>query len=362
MRVLQIANNLSPGGAERLLLEMIPLFNARGVTMDLLILNGTRYPYLEALRSARCCNVYSLGENVSLRNPLLIWKIRRYLRQYDVAHVHLFPSLYWAAIAKMISFSRTKMVYTEHSTSNRRMRQAWLGAVQTIIYKQYDRIICITREVLAALQRHTKMDGTTFVVIGNGVNLEKIREARALPRSDFFDGDVKILLQVSSFQEPKDQATLIRALALLPHNVKLLLVGEGVLKSRCEALVQELGLGDRVRFLGLRMDVPQLLKTSDIVILSSKFEGLSLFSIEGMASGRPFIASDVPGLTEMVSGAGVLVPSQNEQALASAVERLLNDSTYYAAVTNACVAHAQDFDIETMVTKYVELYAALLRE
>ena len=82
---------------------------------------------------------------------------------------------------------------------------------------------------------------------------------------------------------------------LLPLEVKLVLAGEGVLKKKCQDLVETLKLKERVVFLGLRMDIPQLLKTADVVVLSSKYEGLSLSSIEGLAAGKPFVASDVPG-------------------------------------------------------------------
>lgn len=360
MKVLQVINSFSTGGAERLLLEMIPLFNERGITMDLLLLDGTPRPFLEALKDLRCCTVHTLGSSPQLMNPMLALRIAPFLQQYDVVHVHIFPSLYWAAMARMLSRSRAKMVFTEHSTSNRRMRRAWMGAIQTRIYNRYDKIVCITREVFDVLKKHTGLPDNKFVIIKNGVNLAKIHGARALPRETLFpDSDVRILIQVASFQEPKDQPTVIRALARLPKHVKLLLVGDGPLRPNAVALVQQLQLQDRVKFLGLRMDVPQLLKSSDVVILSSKFEGLSLSSIEGMASGRPFVASSVPGLSEMVEGAGVTFPVQDDAALAVVIERLLSDPVHYERIVSSCIERANEFDIQTMVTQHIALYREL---
>ena len=110
------------------------------------------------------------------------------------------------------------------------------------------------------------------------------------------------------------------------------------------------------------MDVPQLLKTADIVVLSSKFEGMSLSSIEGMASGKPFIASDVPGLSEIVKGAGILFPLGDEKKLAAEILRLANDSAYYGKIATQCFNRAKEFDISNMVNKHIALYQELTQK
>jgi glycosyltransferase involved in cell wall biosynthesis len=127
-------------------------------------------------------------------------------------------------------------------------------------------------------------------------------------------------------------------------------------------LVQELGLMERVFFLGLRMDVPRLLKTADIVVLSSKYEGLSLSSIEGMASGKPFVASRVPGLSDLVENAGVLFECGNEKELARCIQELIEDPIYYSKVAQACQERAEDYTIEKMVAEHIELYEKLFND
>lgn len=107
------------------------------------------------------------------------------------------------------------------------------------------------------------------------------------------------------------------------------------------------------------MDVPQLLKTADIIVLSSKYEGLSLSSIEGMASGKPFIASDVPGLKEIVSGAGVLFEQGNAIELAEKINKLLEDKEYYTEIVESCQKRAQEYDIIKMVDKHIQLYESI---
>lgn len=212
------------------------------------------------------------------------------------------------------------------------------------------------------MKQHTNSTSDKFVVIENGVNLAAIRASKPYQKIQIhpsINQDTILLIQVAGFREQKDQPTLIKALSHLPIEYKLLLVGDGVLQSDCEKLVQELQLSERVLFLGLRADVPQLLKTADIVVLSSHYEGLSLSSIEGMASGKPFVASKVAGLSEVVSGAGILFEQGNDKALAQVLENLIDNPDYYLAVAIACQEKANQYDISTMVDQHIHLYEAI---
>ena len=111
----------------------------------------------------------------------------------------------------------------------------------------------------------------------------------------------------------------------LPNDFHLFLVGDGVRRPELEALTQELSLGNRVHLLGLRTDVPNLLHAADYVVMSSHFEGLSLSSVEGMSVGKPFLASDVDGLREVVKGAGILFPHGDSETLAQAISNLADN-------------------------------------
>lgn len=357
MKVAHIINNLATGGAEKLLLESIPVYNEKGIDVHLVLLNGIEHPFLEELRKKNACTIHVLGMG-SVYNPLLVFKIIPFLKQSDCVHVHLFPGLYWASLAKMISFSKTKLVYTEHSTSNNRRGNPVFKLLDRFFYSRYSHIVAITPQVLENLKKHLKFKSDKkFLVIQNGLNLDKIKTAQPYPKTDFFkDPDAKIIIQVARFFEPKDHPTLIRSLKLLPGNYKLLLVGDGILKPNSEALVTQLGLQDRVQFLGVRTDVLSLLKTADVIVLSSKYEGLSLSCIEGMASGKPFVASNVPGLREMVENVGIVFPLGDENQLAEAIHRLISDENHYQAVVKKCMEKSSEFDINTMVDDYSNTY------
>jgi glycosyltransferase involved in cell wall biosynthesis len=355
MKILQIINSLNTGGAEKLLLETIPLYNKKGINVDLLLLNGAESPFLIELKKQQCCNVYSLGIG-SVYNPFLIFKIIPYLKKYDVVHVHLFPALYWVALAKLFLCSSVQLVFTEHNTTNKRRSMVLLKFIDKLIYKKYDILVGISTKVIKNLKIHLRGGEKEFRLIQNGVNLNKITDALPNLKKDFCSENSKLIIQVSSFTKQKDQDTLIRATSKLSFKSELLLVGEGPLLQEAKALAERLGLNQRVHFLGQRMDVPELLKTADIVVLSSRYEGLSLSSVEGLASGKPFIASNVPGLREVVKGAGVLFEQGNYKELAERITHLMEDKLYYNEVSKRCVERSKKYDINKMVDKHIKLY------
>lgn len=355
MKVLQVNPGLSAAGAEKLIVDCVPLYQANGLDVDVLLLDGNETPFLKKLKAETKGEVYSLGFG-SVYNPLHVFKLLPYFKKYDVVHVHLFPTLYWVAIAKIISFSRVKIIYTEHSTHNRRRNKIIFKLLDKLFYRQYNKIITIADEVDLNLKAHLGLNSSRFELINNGVDTKLFNKAIAYPKNVFFNEEDKILIQVSSFRPAKDHATVIKALKYLPNNIKLMLVGDGESINKSRYLVKELQLENRVLFLGTRMDVPSLLKTADIVIMSSVYEGLSLASIEGMASGKAFVASNVPGLREIVKDAGVLFEKGNDKQLADEILKLLSDSEYYNAVAQKCYERAKNYDIEKTVYSYINVY------
>lgn len=221
------------------------------------------------------------------------------------------------------------------------------------MYGRYDKVVCISELTKKNLLQHI---GDSFedkcVVIYNGIDITTFANSSSpLPNG-------KKILMVSAFREQKDQKTLIRAMKELPSEYILELAGGGEerLITECKQLVQELHLDERVKFLGVRTDIPALLNAANVVVLSSHYEGLSLSSLEGMASGRPFVASDVEGLRDIVGGYGVLFPHEDATALANEIRRLCEDELYAKEVAVRCQERARMFDIEAMVQNYLDLY------
>lgn len=360
MKVLHIINSLHVGGAEKLLADSLSMYKGFGIYVDILILSDENTPFLKKLKLNFEGKIF-FSTIKNIYSPLQIFQIKRYLSHYDIIHSHLFPTLYWLSIAKSFSKTKVKIVFTEHSTNNRRLKSKFFQHLDKIIYRTYHKIIAITPQVKEVLIRKLNIPEDKIEIIYNGIEIKKYEGATSYDKSIFFDGNNNIfLIQVSRFQIEKDQKTLIKAMALLPEQYKLLLVGDGEFKVDCEKLANALELTDRILFLGERMDIPELLKTSDIVVLSSHWEGFGLAIIEGMAAGLPAIASNVEGLREIVEHYGFLFEAGNPKSLAEKIN-LLSEKQVYKETAEKCINRAKEFHIHEMIKRNIELYNKLLK-
>lgn len=363
MKIIQIINSLETAGAEKLILDTIPLYVKEGIEMDILLLWDNDFPFTNALRKLNCCNIYILKKSENRKdvyNPSAVLGIKKILSNYDIAHLHVFPSQYFAVFANLLNGGKTKLILTEHNTSNSRIKNRVFKPIERFVYDKYDKVICITDEIKDIYQNYLGLPNK-FVTINNGIDINKINTSQAYTKSDLgYAEDEKLLIMVARFEDQKDQDTLIKSLVHLPTQYKLLLVGAGKRRKELEDLVSKLNLLERVNFLGQRMDVYKLIKSADFVVLSSHFEGLSLSSVEGLASGKPFIASDVPGLTEIVKDAGILFKRGDEKQLANIILSFENDKEFYDSIVVKCLERANKYDISKMVNKYIELYHSIL--
>jgi glycosyltransferase involved in cell wall biosynthesis len=174
-----------------------------------------------------------------------------------------------------------------------------------------------------------------------------------------------VLTHVGRFAPPKNHALLIEAFAQVRSDAPLylLLVGGGELENAVRQQVAALGLQERVRFLGVRADVADILRASDVFVLSSRVEGNPMSVMEAMAAGLPVVSTAVGGVPELVreGETGLLVPSEDAGALAQAMQALVDDPVRRQAMGAAARQHAiAHFDIRHTVRMYEELYERLL--
>ena len=165
---------------------------------------------------------------------------------------------------------------------------------------------------------------------------------------------------VARFQPQKDHPTLFRALAgLKDHPWAVDLIGDGPLMGQMESLAAELGLGERVRFLGQRKDVDQILAQAQAFLLVSNWEGFPLSILEAMRAGLPVVASDVGGSAESVRDgeSGFVVPRGDVGLVRDRIERLLLDPGLRARIGSSGRAlYEREFTLDRMVTRDVRVY------
>lgn len=365
MKILHIIDTLSMGGAENVLVGLTAGQKQLGheVTVMPLVCAGET-PVRKRIEG-NGVTVVPFKKKGTVYNPILIFKIATVIRDYDIIHVHLFPALYWAAFAKFILFCHVPMVYTEHSTNNKRRDSFIFHTVDKLIYNNcYIMVIACAKKVLDTYHKSFPSIRHTCY-INNGVDTSVYRDALPYKKSELLgiDDNCFVVTMVARFMPMKRQDTIVEALTKLPVSVHALFVGGNVTDDglqRVKRESEELGVNNRVHFLYIRTDVPQILKSSDLIIMASDYEGLSLSSIEGMAAGKPFVATDVNGLREVVGGAGVLFENNNADMLADVISRLLTDIQYYEDVSTRCLGRAQEYDVKKMVDSYMEVYRKVL--
>ena len=369
MRILHIINSLGAGGAEKLIDDMIPIMKRHSnIEVHVLLLNDRNLFFGNKLKEngvevsvSPANSIYSLWNILHIRNVVLSG-------QYDIIHSHLFPASYFTSIAARLARSRVKLITTEHSTHNKRRGKPILRPIERFIYSTYSKIVSISIDTqvnliewLTPSQRHIGK----FEVIANGIDLDHFAHAQPYRKSELFLGfteDTRLLCMVGSFTDAKDQKTVIKVLRGLPDNVSLVLVGDGPLREESELLAHELGVSGRTIFLGLRDDVPRILKTVDIVIHSSIWEGFGIAALEAMACGKPVIATSVPGLREVVEGAGVLFRQGDVDELGFKIRELINDQAKYTLTCNRCLRRSASYDIAVTAKNYLALYHSLIAQ
>ena len=279
--------------------------------------------------------------------------------QPDVLVAHGFSEHLWGRYAGLLA-GVPHLVHVEHNTRERytrgRLAQTrWLAARTSRIVGCSEGV----RQVLLAMG----MPDARTVAIPNGIRLQPFADAEAHPLA----GRIPGLVMVARYSRQKDHDSLLRALALLRGRglrPPLLLAGGGKAMHRAplERLVAELGLGDQVRFLGVVRNVPELLMTHRIAVLSTRYEGMPLALIEGMAAGCAVVGSAVPGVREVLDDGvdGLLVPGADPQALADALERLLRDDALATRLGHAARERAlREYGRERMNAGYEAMFLEL---
>lgn len=360
MKILQVITSLSTGGAEKLISEISPMLRDKGHQIDVLAFDGTDTAFKKTLTD-KGIMVYSFGKECNVYNPLFIFRLAKIMKNYDIVHTHNTAPQLFAAIGSLLC--SVLLCTTEHTTSNRRRDWKWYALIDKWMYSRYRKVICISDSTEQNLREFIKDNSDKICTISNGINVTSYSHAVSIDKSSISKHpERKVVAMVAGFRYQKDQETLIRAFNYLPEDYELWLVGDGERRSMIEQCIKDNNLENRVLLLGIRSDIPSILKSVDVVVQSSHWEGFGLAAVEGMAAGKPVVASDVEGLAQVVEGAGILFTVGNDKQLADIIKQLMEDPTYSQQVSAKCWERAQKFDIQKMVDAYNEVYMGLVAQ
>lgn len=206
------------------------------------------------------------------------------------------------------------------------------------------------------------------VSIPTGIDFARFAPSRSREdvRAALGFGDETVILMVGVIRAVKRHEIALRALAQLcaTHpSVRLVLAGEGPMRAAMESLAQTLGLGDAITFLGHRDDVPDLMAASDVLLLTSRSEGVPQAVTQGLGLGMPVVATAVGGVPELVidQQTGLLVPPENVEAVVAALARLIEAPAFARQLGEAGAKHVRaHFSSAAMLDATEQLYARLL--
>ena len=351
MRILYVITGLGVGGAEKVVCDLADQMILKGHDVKIVYLTGSVLvkpisPRVELLplHLNAASNIFGASR-----------KYKKIIRDFspDVIHSHMIHANIFARL-NHLSFKYIRLICTAHNSNEG-------GRVRMLAYKLTNFLsnlnTNVSQEASESLISKGAFNKNNLITVYNGIDLNKF---------NFFNKDKNSnelsFLSVGRFNKQKDYPNLFQAISILKNTinkeVKFYIAGDGELRPQLEQLIVDLGISDCVVLLGKRSDIPSLLNKADYFILSSRHEGLPTVVIEAMACGTFVIATDCGGSAEIMGDTGILVPPQNSEALAQALNQAVNKTPLEIQENNLKARKRVDelFSLEKSVENWLKIY------
>lgn len=359
-RVLYIAHTLAIGGAEELILNLMTHLPPDRWEPRVYCIESEG-PIGREIR-ATGHPVTALGRVPGLRDPLAVIELVRTIRQArpHIAHTFLLTGNLYGRLAAILARVPVVIATEVNIYANKHLRHV---LAERLLARGTHAVVASAQAVKAHYVRQVAVEPARVEVIYNAVDWAQLRTTASraeLRRRLSLPEDALVAGVIARLTEQKGHVDLLEAVARTPGlgDLFLVVVGDGPLRSVLEARAQALGLSSRVRFLGARRDLGDLLSAMDLFVLPSLWEGVPLALVLAMGAGLPVIAAAVGGIPEVVTdgATGVLVPPADGSALGLALARLASDATGRACLGKA----AREFVLPRFsVSGYVKTVTAL---
>ena len=283
----------------------------------------------------------------------------------DIVHLHGYSAANFGRIAARLK--GIPNIVHEHAVLKVQPHQY---IADKLLARLTDVAIAVSGNVKEFMIRSRSIPQHKIQTIGNGIQLDKYGKVdetlKQKKRHELgIEDDVKIIGTVTRLREEKGNEYLIKALPMMLEqdvNFTLLIVGDGPLRDKLERLVIDLRVGNVVKFLGFRSDVPELLSLFDIQVIPSLTEGFPLCLAEAMASKNAVVATEVGGMKEIgIDGETVsFVPPKDSRAIADKIIYLLNNPEYLSDISENAVRYSKVFGIENSIKCIQQEYEMLV--
>ena len=364
VRVLHVTYDMAIGGTEQVICQLVDGLDRQQYQCEIACIEGEVGALGDRLRSDGL-TIHALGREPGF-DFSLVRKLRALYRSgaIDIVHCHQYTPYVYGVLAAL--FTGVKVVFTEHGRYFPD-RYSWKRRVVNPLLERFTaRITAISVATADALARYEWFRRGAIGVVYNGIAAGQRDERRQKRVSASIDDDTIVYGTISRFDPVKNLPLLVEAFARVStsdRKTALLLVGDGEERAMIEELVQQFGIADKVIFTGYQTDTAAYMSSIDIFLLPSLSEGTSMTILEAMSMGVCCVVTDVGGNPEIVQAGqtGLVVPSGDLDALASAMNEVLRDASLRASLAQAGRARFnQHFELNQMVAQYQEIYQSLV--
>ncbi|WP_353063652.1 glycosyltransferase family 4 protein [Tunturibacter psychrotolerans] len=362
MKILHIISSGGMYGAEAVILNMSRTLNENSHSSILGVFSNSANPNLQLHEVATAqgieSHLISCAGQIDRTVPSSIRELVARANA-DVVHAHGYKADIYCYFA--LRGSSLPLVSTCHTWYDNDLTVSLYGAADRFILRNYGAVVAVSEDVrhrlLKAGVRKEKIH-----IVRNGIDLRPFDNAAPSLREISSPDNAPIVGLIGRLATEKGVDIFLRAaarvLADLPAT-KFVVIGEGPDREQLELLIDELQTRNNVFMLGRRDDMPSVYASLDIMVSASRHEGLPMAILEGMASGRPVIATAVGAVPDVIvdGHTGVLVPSENVEALAAKIVTLLNNAAQRENLGAAAKRLIEEeFSAERMTTDYLHIY------
>ena len=332
--VSRLASNIN---LDKIDVEVICIYgNPQNNRLENSILNSeVKIKYIGKSKGFSLSAVYKLWKELSSYHP-------------TVVHTHLSACVY---CTPWVLGHNVKMLHTIHNTPKFELIKP-KKKIMSIMYRIGKAIpVAISKEIQDMMTEEYKLRSEAELIY-NPVDVDK-----------FYKNNEKhkgiCLVTAGRLSKEKNQKMLVDAIKVLCQkyeNLSLTILGDGPLKNELENYVEDKGLSDIIHLEGNVANVEEYFSKSDIFVLSSSYEGLPLVILEAMAAKLPIVSTDVGGIKDIVTNNGLLVESENTDALVNVLEKVIEDKDLREELGNNSFENVQVFDSSIIADQYVQLY------
>lgn len=360
MRVLHILPSIRGYGAERLIVELLKQLPSREIDAALLTIYeppaGTQLPF-QVLHAGR----------KNRRDRFFLWRLTQQIRRYkpDIVHTHTHVGKYWGRVAALLA-GVPRIVHTEHNPCDVR-RTSVERVADRLLHRATSRVVTFFDDQAVLLSELDRLPARKLVAIPNGLMPSGLHEERLPARRRLeLGGDQFAILLIGRMEYQKNHILALRSFAALPPQARaksvLFFAGSGENEIMLRALTHGLKIAERVRFLGYRTDVPELLPGADLVLMTSWFEGMPLALLEAMTAGVPIVTTPWLGSHNMLENGryGFLTEGFEPDQVAAQIERVFKHPEMRRMVAERAQRHVlETYDMARMAEAHRRMYRQL---